>query len=60
MLKAGAGQPVLEMGHITVNSEHLGSNSHGGWMFIRHTFQVEKDLGQIYGILHLTIYSSFL
>ena len=35
MFKAGAGQPVLEMGHITVNSEHLGSNSHRGWMFIR-------------------------
>jgi len=42
--QAGAGEPVLEMGHITVNSEHLGSNSHGGWLFIRHTFQAVTDL----------------
>jgi len=42
--QAGAGQPVVEMGHITVNSEHLGSNSNGGWLFIRHTFQAVADL----------------
>ena len=45
-LKPGAGTPVTEMGHISVSSSYLGSNSHGGWIFIRQThqtIQVKKD-----------------
>ena len=38
--QAGAGRPLLEMGYITVDMDYLGSNNHGGWLFIRHTFQV--------------------
>ena len=53
--QAGAGNPVTEMGHISVGSNYLGnilnyrelslshlysgSNAHGGWLFIRHTHQ---------------------
>ena len=38
-LKPGAGTPVTEMGHISVSSSYLGSNAHGGWIFIRQTHQ---------------------
>ena len=42
--QAGAGNPVTEMGHISVGSNYLGSNHHGGWMFIRHSHQTVADL----------------
>jgi len=42
--QAGAGSPVAEMGHISVGSDYLGSNAHGGWLFIRHTHQAVADL----------------
>jgi len=42
--QAGAGAPVAEMGHISVGSDYLGSNAHGGWLFIRHTHQAVADL----------------
>lgn len=42
--QAGAGNPVTEMGHVSVGSNYLGSNSHGGWLFIRHTHQTVSDL----------------
>ena len=32
------------MGHIGLNQDFPGSNVHGGWMFIRHTFQTVSDL----------------
>ena len=38
--QAGAGSPVAEMGHVTVGHDYLGSSSHGGWLFIRHSHQV--------------------
>lgn len=42
--QAGAGQPIAEMGHISVGSDYLGSSAHGGWLFIRHTHQTVADL----------------
>jgi len=42
--QSGAGHPVQEMGHIGLNQDFPGSNVHGGWMFIRHTFQTVSDL----------------
>jgi MAD (mothers against decapentaplegic) interacting protein len=42
--QAGAGSPVAEMGHIAVGPEYLGSSSHGGWLFIRHSHQTVADL----------------
>jgi MAD (mothers against decapentaplegic) interacting protein len=42
--QAGAGAPVAEMGHISVGSDYLGSNAHGGWLFIRHSHQAVADL----------------
>jgi len=42
--QAGSGSPVAEMGHISVGSDYLGSNAHGGWLFIRHTHQTVADL----------------
>jgi len=42
--QAGAGSPVAEMGHISVGSDYLGSNAHGGWLFIRHSHQTVADL----------------
>merc|ERR1719150_3045743 len=42
--QAGAGNPVTEMGHVSVGSNYLGSNSHGGWLFIRHTHQTVSEL----------------
>lgn len=41
--QAGAGRPLLEMGYVTVDTDYLGSNDHGGWLFIRHTFQVHNN-----------------
>jgi len=42
--QAGAGSPVAEMGHVTVGHDYLGSSSHGGWLFIRHSHQTVADL----------------
>ena len=56
--QAGAGRPLLEMGHVTVDSDYLGSNDHGGWLFIRHTFQVITSL--YFLILHQNCHSSLL
>jgi len=42
--QAGAGTPVTEMGHISVSSSYLGSNAHGGWIFIRQTHQTIQDI----------------
>ena len=42
--QAGAGQPIAEMGHISVGSDYLGTSAHGGRLFIRHTHQTVADL----------------
>jgi len=42
--QAGAGSLVAEMGHVTVGHDYLGSSSHGGWLFIRHSHQTVADL----------------
>lgn len=42
--QSGAGHPVQEMGHVAVTQDFLDSNVHGGWLFIRHTFQTVSDL----------------
>ena len=42
--QAGAGNPVTELGHISVESNHLGSSEHGGWIFIKHSHQTVQDL----------------
>lgn len=42
--QSGAGHPVQEMGHVSVTQDFLDSNVHGGWLFIRHTFQTVSDL----------------